>query len=363
MYEDRTPEQVKAEILADMAALEGAPSTEEGTYFDAVAAGVAAHHWKILQGLNQVLALAFVDETCGGYIDLRCAEYGITRKPGTKARAAVAFTGTAGAVLPAGLGFLSADALEFDLLEAVTLGADGTGAGTVEAVEPGAVYNVPAGGLVRLYSNPVGLERWENAAAEGGTDPESDAALFARLDQRRKRPGTSGNRYSYEGWALESEGIGACKVIAEWDGPGTVKVLVAGPEWESVPAGQVEACAAHIEEERTIGAEVTVLSAAELAVDVSARVELTAEVTLDQVRGELAQKLDAYLKEAARRYFSRPELEPYTLLYNQVGYLLFGTGGVANYAGLTLNGAAADLAVGPEQVPALGSLALEVISA
>lgn len=353
MFEDLTVEGVKGEILSGIAARYPKLSTDEGGFLDSMAGPVAAALWKYAQSLNAVVPIAHVDESSGGYLDLRAEEFGLeARKAGTRAKLTVSLTGTAGTALPKGTMFLTGDGLGFALEEAVRLGDDGTAQGTARAEDVGTVYNVEAGRLVRMYVNVPGLASFTGSAAEGGTDPESDGALYARLAARMRRPPTSGNGYHYEQWALEIPGIGAVRVVPLWNGPGTVKVLVVGPDREPVPQETVALCAGHIEAERPIGAAVTVASAQGLAVDVAATVVLDGAAGADEVQTRLAAKLDAYLKEVAFR--------AYTLRYNQVAYLLLSVEGVADYTALTVNGGTANVTVGPDQVPVLGAVRVSV---
>ena len=158
----------------------------------------------------------------------------------------------------------------------------GGGSGTVSATadEVGAVYNIPAGAVVSTQEAVTGVTGVTNTqAAVGGTDPESDAALFARLDAYRKTPPTSGNDRHYHQWALEVNGIGAAAVIRCWDGPGTVKVIVADMELRPVEEDKVDEVAAYIETQRPVTAEVTVESAAGVGVQVAVTVETDGTVS------------------------------------------------------------------------------------
>jgi Uncharacterized homolog of phage Mu protein gp47 len=51
---------------------------------------------------QQVLERGFAQTTFGQYLDLRCEEHGITRRPAVKATGQVTFTGAPGTVIPAG---------------------------------------------------------------------------------------------------------------------------------------------------------------------------------------------------------------------------------------------------------------------
>lgn len=346
MFEDMTPESIKKSIL-DAAGM--GLETREGSFLDHLIGPVAVELWKLYQSMNALVPIAYVDESSGEYIDKRCGEYGLTRKPGTRARAVMTLSGRAGTAVPKGTGFLTPQGLEFDLAEAVTL-TGGEDAGTVEAAAVGAAYNVGAGELSQMVVTLPGMESWSNAAATGGADSETDAALVGRLYDYLQRPATSGNVYHYEQWARAVDGVGAARVTPLWNGPGTVKVLVVGPEMEPVDRSVVTAAAAAIEEARPIGATVSVQSAGGLAINVACAVTVDGSVTREQVRETLCAKLDEYLKSIA--------FKQYTLLYNRVAFLLLDIDGVTDYASLTVNGGTGNVAIGDEEVPVLGEVAV-----
>lgn len=268
MFEEITPESIKAEILSGITAVD----TREGSYINNLISPAALQIWKVYQSMNALLPIAYIDKTSGEYIDKRCAEIGITRKPGTKARAELTLTGTDGTVIPAGTVFLTLDGLEYITTAEVTI-TEGTATVTVIAAEVGEAYNVPAESIVNQYNSISGLTAVINtSAATGGTDPESDESLVTRYYNYLQKPATSGNVYHYEQWALEVNGVGAVKVTPLVNGPGTVGVMIVGPKKQPVSEEVVAACAAHIEEERPIGPLVTVESAEGLSVNVSVTV-------------------------------------------------------------------------------------------
>ena len=346
MFESITPESIKAAILAEAG---DSLETREGSFLDSMAGPAAVEIWKVYQAMNAVISIAFPDESAGGYLDLEGAKYGITRKPGTRARCTMTLTGTAGSTIPAGTVFLTLEGLEFALLEDVLL-TGGSDTGTAEAVEIGSAYNVEAGAITRMVQTLTGLSTWTNAAATGGTDPESDAALYERIRDFRSRQATSGNAYHYEQWAMEVPGAGGAKIFPLWNGAGTVKVVLVDADMEPASPEIVAAAAAHIEEERPIGATVTVAAAQSLAIHVAAKLTLDGSTTLPEVKAVFETELDAYLKTLAFRTS--------ILRYNQVAYLLLSLPGVLDFTSLTLNGGTGNVSIGAEQVPALGEVTL-----
>ena len=74
MYEDKTPEAIKAEILAAIRQSQGL-SAMAGGFADGVAGPVAEQLSEAYRDLEGVTSMLFVDESSGGYIDLVGGQY------------------------------------------------------------------------------------------------------------------------------------------------------------------------------------------------------------------------------------------------------------------------------------------------
>lgn len=191
---------------------------------------------------QEVLRRGFASTTFGAYLDLRCEEHGITRRPATKATGQVTFTGTPGTVIPAGTQVSTASseaapAIFFATKAEATIGDGGTVTVDIEAVEAGASGNVAAGTITMLAQPVAGVTSVTNAAATtGGLDEEDDASLLARYLQRVQSPSAGGNKADYANWAMEVPGVGGVSVVPVRDGPGTVSVAIINTS--KVPADQ-----------------------------------------------------------------------------------------------------------------------------
>jgi uncharacterized phage protein gp47/JayE len=344
VYEDLTVEEVKSTIIGRITT---DIDTREGSFTNDMISGIAIEIWKLYQSLDALIPIVYVDETSGEYIDKRCEEYGIKRKAGIKAIAILSFTGTDGTVIPKGKVFLTAEGLEFSTDMAVTI-TSGSATVTATAAEIGDIYNVTVGTITRQYANLNGLSSVTNTAATGGTNQETDVALVARLYAYLQKPATSGNAAHYRQWALEVDGIGNAKIAPLWDGPGSVRVLVVGSNNEPVGTAIVENCAAHIEENRPIGATVTVVSAVGLEINVDAAVTLESNTTIEIVQQSFIKALNEYLRSIA--------FEKYVIAYNRIAYILLDIEGVIDYSLLTVNADIENITVGENQVPIIGTV-------
>ena len=352
LFEDQTPEVIRDRILSRM---DTDLQTREGSYaFDQVSP-MCFELWRVLMTLDELISAFYVDQNSGRYLDDHADLLGMARRAGTKAAAVIHFTGRNGVTVPAGTAFFTASGLEFDLVYDVVL-VDGAGTGYLMAAQAGDKYNVDAGEIDQILRNISGLEAYTNDAATGGTDPESDTALFERIDVRRKNPATSGNEAHYREWALECDGVGAVKVTGLWAGPGTVRVLLVDYDRKPVDDAVVDACAAHIQTNRPVGADVTVLSAAGTEISVTATVTIDASTTVADVQAAFVSKLDTYLQELANEYFKFAEVYSYTLHYNKVAALLMEIDGVIDFTVLTVNGGTSNITIDAAAVPVPGEV-------
>lgn len=346
LFENVTPEDILERVLSRM---DADLQTREGSYAYDQAAPISFEIWRVLMTLDELIEAFYVNENSGKYLDAHARLFALSRREGARAAAKMTYTGKDGTVIPAGTVFYAGGALEFHTT-AQTVIQDGAAQGWLLAEQAGAMGNVPAGAIDQMARTIPGLEKFESEAAQGGADPESDADLFQRLDEKRKRPPTSGNEAHYKEWALSVDGVGAVRVTPLWRGPGTVLVLIAGFDRRPVDAAIVADCARYIQTQRPVGADVTVASAVAVEVDVAARVVLTPTASLPAVTAAFTALLDGYLAQAA--------FEEFTVYATRVGALLMAVDGVVDYEGLTLNGSEENLALEQNGVPVRGRVVL-----
>lgn len=359
MFEDRTLANLKQEALAQIAPQTGL-SAQAGSFADAVIGAAARQVSELYQALPAVLSMLFVDPDSGGFLDLVGRDYhNLTRRQGTKARCAVTLTGKPGITIPMGTRFLTPSGLQFGLLSSVTIGAEGSAVGQLEAGAVGEAYNIQPGSLSHLWVNIPGLESYVNDQAAGGTDTETGQQLYDRIDEARKRPATSGNGWDYRRWALSVDGVGDAKVVELPQGPGTVGVMLVDSTCAPASPEMVAAVLEYILTNKPIGATPIVSAPAALEVTVAAGVTINSAVTtLDEVGRQLTQRVREYLQSLVgakygRIYYGPAEDLPYTLVYNRILALLLTIEGVENFSALTVNGGTEDITIPADQVPVL----------
>jgi uncharacterized phage protein gp47/JayE len=358
VHEDKTPEIIKDEIMSDLASDDAARrggvwDTREGSFADDQVGPMAVKLSNAYASLDELRYIAWVDETSGPYIDLAADDMGIEpRKPGSKSQVMLLITGTAGYLILAGRPFLTGDDLYFLVKEDRRIPDEGEIVVPAEAAEIGKKYNVEPNSIIFQFDNSSDITAVTNPeAAEGGTDKESDASLYRRVELARKKPRTSGNKYDYEAWALEVNGVDKAQVFPLRYGRGTVMVLIADENRRPVSQTIVEECKVRIEDKMPIvGIELIVKTPTEVSVNISADIIPDGTETLLNIH-------DAF-KSALEGYFHEISLVRQEVIYNQIAARLIAIAGVRDHVNLLLNGQPRNIALTEEQVPIVGKVVL-----
>ncbi|MGM1023558.1 MAG: baseplate J/gp47 family protein [Bacillota bacterium] len=301
--------------------------------------------------LGGILDKGFADTAFGEYLERRCADMGIKRKPADTAHGYVMFTGTAGTAIGAGQR-VSTDSLipvYFVTTESVTIPESKSVKARIEAEVGGAAGNVGIGSITVTVGNITGVTAVTNTEATiDGVDAESDSDLLDRYIDRVTAPIASGNPSHYRQWAREVSGIRDAKVYPVWNGPGTVKVVLLNSENKTPSADKVTEVAAYIESVRPIGAGVTVVGVKEVPINVVLGAKIASYTTLEAVISQLKGGLFDYLQALA---FKDPLVR-----YTQIQRVTLDIPEIIDYAGLTVNGANANIEIPDDSVAVLGTV-------
>ena len=349
-YDDLTPETIKAKMLADFKVHGETIDTREGSYTNTLVSVAAYQLYRLYQEFPSLLYMAFPDDTSGEYIDKNAEQIGMFRNPGVKAVVEVTFTGTDGTFIPAKTALYAPESgLQYLTTKDATI-ASGTVTVPAEAAEVGADYNLNKGEISSMYINVAGVISIENkAAATGGADPESDVDFYARYHARRTLPITSGNKNHYITWATEVPGVSYASCIPLWAGNGTVKVVIAGADRGPVDEDIRSACAQHIEDNRPIGATVTVVSVTKRQIALSAKITLVKEYTTENVKSQLSARVNELLA-------NQPFGESITIPYSRFLACLLQCPGVADYSTFTVDGGTAAITIKEHDAATVGTV-------
>ena len=323
----------------------------EGSFIYDVEKPVAIELEKAYVEQDNILNKGFADTAIGEYLDKIVTEQGLSRKLATKATTTVTITGTVGATINIG-DIVATDNVNFICTESKTIDSTGQAAVKVECQIAGIIGNVPVGAIKYFPVTLTGLTAVTNSnAVSNGYDEETNEALRQRYFEKVRTPATSGNKHHYKLWSLNVTGVGDAKVFPLWNGNGTVKVVIINSNKRAADSTLINAVSAHIEDNRPIGATVSIVSAAEKTIDVSTDITIdTNNYTLEAVKTAIEANLTKYFKDIVfiSSYVS----------YANIGNIIFNTAGVIDYASLLVNTGTSNIAIADTEIPALGGVTL-----
>jgi len=335
VFEDMTYENILNDMLSRVP--DNIDKREGSIIYDALAPA-AYKLAEVYFMLNNFIDLVSGDTAVGEYLDRVVADYGITRKPATKAIRKIVTSG------PVDIGTRwGIEGTTYTIIERIS-----DTEYKAECEQYGSMGNHYSGQLDNI-DNISGVTAALTDIIMSGEDEETDENLRSRFFNQVRSTSTSGNIYDYKRWALEVPGCGGAKVFPLWNGPGTVKVLVVDENMEidqDLPVAVYD----HIEAVRPIGASVTVESPQEKVINISADVYLDGSDTLENVQTKFIALISEYLRSLT--------FEVYTVSYAKIGSLLLSVPGVADYSNLTVNDGSENIAIGEEEMPILGTVTL-----
>ncbi len=340
MYEDVTYEVILKRLLNRVPA---ELDRREGSIIYTAIAPAAAELAIMYIELDTVLKEAYADTADREYL----IRLGKEKKIYPKAATYAELKGEFNMDIPIGSRF-SLDMLNYTVLEKL-----GEGIYRLQCEVAGTGPNSKLGSLVPVdYIN--GLTRAElTELLSPGEAEETDKSLRERVLTKLQKPSTGGNRYDYYNWAMECKGVGAAKVFPLADGPGTVKVVIADSNRAAASTDLVSLVSAHIEGARPIGANVSVVSALEKEINVSAGIKLKNGLNLGTVQNLFEEALADYLGENA--------FDVAYISLAKVGNLLLNTAGVEDFTNLLINGVAGNQGLQDVEIAVPGTITLEVI--
>lgn len=347
-------EEIYQELMTDFARRTGLEAGSAGDLAVRMYT-VAAELYSLQVQCDWVARQCFPQTAGGEYLDRHATLRGLERRRAARAEGVLRFsvdqTLSTDLTIPAGTVCMTAGLVRFETVEDGVLTA-----GTLQtevparAAERGNVGNVGSGTILSMAVAPVGVSRVTNPAPfAGGRDEEGDEALRERLLETFQRLPNGANAAFYQQGALAFDQVAAAQVIPRSRGVGTVDVVIATEA--GIPDQELlNRVRAWFQERREIAVDVGVLAPKVKSVDVTVRVKAREGRGATVVRQAVIDALNAW--------FTGARLGK-DLLRAQLGGVVFGVEGVENY---TIALPAADIPVGPDELPRLGTLTVEELA-
>lgn len=338
----------------------------EGSYIYDSISPVSIEMVFIAMMAKKNLKQGFIQTAEGIFLDYRSDEHGLSRKEATYAIGKIKIVGNIGAKIPKGLKVateadtvLDIQSVEFLTTEDVVIAEEGYVYAPIQAMNAGSIGNVTANKIIVVMESNSNITSITNEEQTlGGTDIELDDNLRSRTLDYVRTPGTSGNVQNYKQWALSIPGVTAVHVKPLWNGNGTVKVIILGGDNEPATDELVKKVQDYIvgdnnlgERQAPIGADVTVVSAEAITININANVVIDKEITtLEKVQTLFKNSVENYLKENA--------FNSNTIYLSKIGGLLININGVLDYTDLKLNNNTENIPTNDEQVAVTGEVIL-----
>ncbi len=295
-----------------------------------------------------IIEASFPQTSWGDWLTKKAEEHGIIRQEATSSSVILTVTGQAGTTVQEGSLFSTNDGKNFITVETKKIEFTGTVDIKAQSQDVGISCNVDAETIIKIPMSIYGVSAVTNKnSAYDGFDEETDEELLERLLFKVRQPATSGNKNHYIIWATNVEGVGGVKVLPLWNGNGTVKVIITNAENEIASEDLIAKVQNYIDEQRPIGATVTVVSPKPLNIDIGLKVT--------KGSGNPNE-----IKNVVNDFFKTTAFEREYVSYAQVGKVILEktATGVQDYSDLTLNNKAENIALTDEQLPTVGQVYL-----
>ena len=345
MFEDETYDAILARMLSRI------PNDIEkgvGEVIWDVMASAAKEVAQVYHLMGIMYRLIFGQTTDGDLLDLRAADFGVFRELATASIRKGIFKDANGQLMDVPLNSrFSIDSFIYIAAERVS---DGNYLMRAETL--GESGDRPFGQMLSTeIIDDLGVAELAEVLVPG-QEKQTNESLLEALQEKVSKTAASGNEYEYEVWAKEVSGVHSAKAYGQWNGPNTVKVVLMDSEGRSPSPLVIQQVKDHIKSVRPVGSNVTVVGVTERIIGVTAELTLQSNGDINTAKTSINILISAYFKAIAG-------VED-TVRYTAIGNSLLDGVGVLDYANLMVNSGTANIAMGTDDVPVLGTLTLTI---
>lgn len=323
-------------------------------------------------GLQNNLRIAFPQTSYGEYLEWLGECKGVFKNQPTKSVGMVTFNGAQGTIITKGtiVTTIATDekqSIEFELLETKTIGANETVDIKAECRIAGTIGNVSNNTITVLLGSISGVKSVSNKEDfRGGTDIEDEEHFRERVLVAEQEDKLSGASSDYIRWAKEVDGVGYAYVVPEWNGAGTVKVLILDKNRKAATQELIDKVQEYIyplnisegenrDGKAPIGALVTVVTPDTLLINVKASFIFSNGFSEETVLNNLKTKIDKYLDK-----IDLGGTVSYNAIQAIVGSMMLTDEGIEDFSNLTINDVKENIKL-QDQVVGIGEIVNEVV--
>ena len=348
-YEDMTYEVILQRMMDRVTSQYPNIDTREGSILFNALAPAALELAILYDQLNNVRSESFVKTATREYILMGCEQMGMDISV-FEASAGV-HKGLFNVQVPIGSRW-NCELFNYTVLEYIGQ-EDGYYAYKMQCDTKGTSPNNQTGDLTPISDTPSGLSyaKVVECLIEGENETEDEDIVNAYFEYVTNVV-SDGNVAQYRRWCNEYDGIGNYKIFPLWNGANTVKVSILSASNRAASSELVSEFQKYLDPNTEgmgngvapIGAFVTVTTATEVPITVSATVKLK-EGYSDTT------SIDAALSE----YFSKIAYDKSIVAYMSIGAVILNVEGVELVTDLMVQGGKSDINIGDEEIPVLGT--------
>ncbi|MHB1702420.1 MAG: baseplate J/gp47 family protein [Acidobacteriaceae bacterium] len=306
---------------------------------------------------------AYLSSAIGSNLDLKAADYGITRKPAVAAIGPMNMIKNIAANtnidIPAGSLITTVPqpgqtTVQWETTADATFLSGSTSAVVqVQCTTPGSIGNIPAGTQLLIASAVPGIDGVTiTTALTNGIDQESDASLRQRALNSFK--GLAIGTYPwYQQQALSVSGVASASVVNSYSGQSnSVGVYITGPNNTLPTSTLISQVQTLLNNSAPMIDQPTVVSPAQLTVNVAVTVTYSAGNSQSAVQTAVQTAIDTYINGLG---LAAQKTVGWVYPSQMVTTALAQTG-VVDAGGVTLNGGTAAVVVSASQLPLPGTV-------
>ena len=374
MYENVTYEYLMEQMLSRVSINYPEIDVREGSMMWNAVSPAAVELARIYTELDNVLNESFAQTATREFLFKKCEEVGIDTSVFDATNAV--FYADFNVQVPIGSRW-NYDKYNFEVTEYVGV-VDGNHRYYVKSETSGSEVNDANGTMTPIDNSPEGLTYAVLVSCEVlGEDARDTESIRSYYFDYVSRQAIDGNVAQYELWCQDYVGIGNFKIIPLWNGSNTVKVSILGADNKAASSTLVTEFQEYLDPPTStindtttaagypqgrgmgngkapIGAIVTVTTATELPLNMTASVSIKSGYTADTVKANIDASVVKYLSSIA--------YETSKVAYMSLGAAIMSADGVDYISDFLINGASSDVALTDEQCPVIGTTSWTVVS-
>lgn len=352
MYEHITYELILQRMLDRVLAVNPNIDTREGSAVWFALAPAAVELQNMYIELDVILKETFADTATRDYLIPRAAERGIWVEEATKAIRQGEFN----IDVPIGSVF-SLNALNYTVISKVS-----TGIFQLECDTPGYIGNIESGALIPNQYIDGLTTAFLTEVLVPGEDEEDTEHLRQRYFDSLDSQAFGGNIKDYQDKVNALDGVGGVKVYPIWNGGGTVKLVIIDSTYSKPSSTLVNSVQTAVDPTQNqgegvgiapIGHVVTVVGLDETTVNITTEITYQDGWSWEAIKPYVEAAIDSYFTDLASEWAASDTL---VVRISQIETRLLDLTGVLDIANTTLNGAAANLTLGADNIPVRGTV-------